>query len=85
MIHRDVKAGNILVESTGQVYLADFGVSAPIMTRQGSWSDDTDNRRSFVGTTCWMAPEVMQVRELYIRERPHETHSDPNSIEMTAV
>lgn len=61
MIHRDVKAGNVLIESTGQVYLADFGVSAPVMTRQGSWSDDVDSRKSFVGTTCWMAPEVMQV------------------------
>lgn len=61
MIHRDVKAGNALIESTGQVYLADFGVSAPVMTRAGSWSDENDTRKSFVGTTCSMAPEVMQV------------------------
>lgn len=61
MIHRDVKAGNILVESSGQVYLADFGVSAPIMTRESSWTDECHVRKSMVGTTCWMAPEVMQV------------------------
>uniref|UniRef100_A0A672YZB4 non-specific serine/threonine protein kinase n=1 Tax=Sphaeramia orbicularis TaxID=375764 RepID=A0A672YZB4_9TELE len=48
MIHRDVKAGNILLTEPGQVKLGDFG-SASIVAPANS----------FVGTPYWMAPEVI--------------------------
>eukprot|EP00912_Choanoflagellata_sp_UC4_P000873 UC4_evm1s541 len=50
--HRDLKAGNILLTSTGRVRLTDFGVSA-MCKKPG------ELRNSFIGTPYWMAPEVI--------------------------
>lgn len=52
MIHRDIKAANILLNSEGVAKLADFGVSAESLhTNAGHWSQ--------VGSPYWMSPEVL--------------------------
>ena len=69
-IHRDIKAGNILLTDSGVIKLADFG-SASIASPANS----------FVGTPYWMAPEVI----LAMDEGQYDGKVDVWSLGITCV
>ena len=65
VIHRDMKAGNILLTESGAVKLADFGVSAKNSAPPsgggggGGGGGGLQRRYSFIGTPYWMSPEII--------------------------
>ncbi|XP_071778159.2 STE20-like serine/threonine-protein kinase isoform X4 [Centroberyx gerrardi] len=76
VIHRDLKAGNILLSLDGDVKLADFGVSAKN-------TKTLQRRDSFIGTPYWMAPEVVMCETS--KDRPYDFKADIWSLGVTLI
>lgn len=58
IMHRDIKAANILFTEGGDVKLTDFGVSCQM-------SSPLDKRKTYIGTPYWVAPEIIMVNCLF--------------------
>ena len=111
LIHRDVKAANLLIDDDGTVLLGDLGVAAFLWDSETSQAGPSNKprtvnfdsssrpsnhqrsaaapaapqrpsilgkRKSFVGTPCWMAPEV-------INGKQYDASADIWSFGITAI
>uniref|UniRef100_A0A8D2ZX51 non-specific serine/threonine protein kinase n=1 Tax=Scophthalmus maximus TaxID=52904 RepID=A0A8D2ZX51_SCOMX len=76
IIHRDLKAGNILLMLDGDIKLADFGVSAKN-------TKTLQRRDSFIGTPYWMAPEVVMCETM--KDAPYDYKADTWSLGITLI
>lgn len=61
IIHRDIKAGNIMVTAEGQIKVLDFGLAQ--LSNSSKLSDSSEQ----IGTATYMAPELILGKEADIR------------------
>ncbi|KAF9320675.1 hypothetical protein BGZ91_004682 [Linnemannia elongata] len=56
IVHRDIKAANVLVDEQGICKISDFGISKKNAQSQGGYDEDVG---SLQGSVFWMAPEMV--------------------------
>ncbi|KAI9482603.1 hypothetical protein BDB00DRAFT_857051 [Zychaea mexicana] len=75
ILHRDIKAANILVEGDGVCKISDFGLS-----KKNDYDEvyDQNSRMSLRGSVYWMAPEV-------VKNEPYSAKVDIWSLGCTVI
>eukprot|EP01083_Nonionella_stella_P025738 70888_1 len=60
-VHRDIKAGNILMSASGKCLLSDFGVSGSIIEN----GLRRTQMNTFTGSLYWISPEMVDSKQSY--------------------
>lgn len=53
VLHRDLKPSNILIHSSGEIKIADFGFCKALL-------NENDMTKTMVGSPVYMAPEILK-------------------------
>ncbi|KAI5120170.1 hypothetical protein M0805_008437 [Coniferiporia weirii] len=80
MVHSDMKPDNVLVNSSGDAVICDFGLSRAINATQSALAGNTTPINGIMATLCFMAHELLAEPELY---RKFTKQSDVWSFGMT--
>ena len=59
LVHRDIKPGNILFNSSGRAYLGDFGISKVVFESDGAELSGLTGTGTLIGTAEYMPPEIL--------------------------
>jgi serine/threonine protein kinase len=54
IVHRDLKPENVLIQTTGYIKLADFGLA--------KFLKPDESTKSFCGTAEYLAPEILEMK-----------------------
>ena len=73
-MHRDIKGGNVLVSTTGQIKLADFGITAML---DNTWG----RRNTFIGSPYWFV-SITSLSALFSRMAPEIATEESYDIEV---
>ncbi|KAL1494679.1 hypothetical protein ABEB36_010244 [Hypothenemus hampei] len=78
IVHRDIKATNILLTKEGEVKLCDFGLSIKLKNKETT-------SRECIGSPCWMAPEVVTAHNRDPEKGFYDNRCDVWSIGITSI
>eukprot|EP00033_Pygsuia_biforma_P003510 GCRY01003841.1.p1 GENE.GCRY01003841.1~~GCRY01003841.1.p1 ORF type:complete len:811 (-),score=244.85 GCRY01003841.1:755-3187(-) len=78
LVHRDVKAANVLLTKKGRAKLADFGITGGATDGVDGEGGGTESLMESMGSPYWMAPEV-------IANEPYDCNADIWSLGVTII
>ncbi|KAI5115173.1 hypothetical protein M0805_009706 [Coniferiporia weirii] len=80
VVHADIKSGNVLVNSSGDAAICDFGISRTMNASEPTLAGNTSPRGGVMGSIRWLSYELLCHSEIYTK---HTKESDVWAFGMT--